>query len=71
MGIRHTTFGEVVSTRFDERGEHVAWGFPTPQDEAAKLRLQTVREFYDKGRTWNTGKFPVHIEDVPTLDAAE
>lgn len=80
MPIRRSHFGEVISTQtiVQEDGtinEKITWGFVTKKDEAEQLRLQTVQEFRreqtNKGRVWETGQFPVHIEDVPTLAAAE
>jgi hypothetical protein len=36
-------------------------------DETNRLKLV---QNWESERAWNTGKFPVSIEDVPTLDVA-
>jgi hypothetical protein len=78
MAFRRSSFGEVIHTRMERTDTYQ--GYPVPgglvehitifpesatMDTSQRLRLASVNEY---GKTWNTGKFPVRIGDVPTLD---
>lgn len=80
MAIRKDSFGYVVHTRNEFTDNYEGWpvpgglveiitvSLPNVVDEAARFRLASINE---AGKSWNTGEFPVHIEDVPVLSAAE